>query len=86
MTVTTSKNTTVAISLNETEVKAIETVAELFNRLSEAVSDNYSSEICRIWDADNDMPIGVPSDELGIIAMNLEEFTATKLIKLLSDD
>jgi len=83
MTVTTSKNTTVTFNLNETEMNAIETVTRLFDRLSEAVIDNYSDEVCNIWDADNDIPINVPSDELGIIAMHLEEFNGTKLIKLL---
>ena len=83
MTITTAKNTTVTIALNDTEMNAIETVAKLFDRISEAILDNYSGEICDIWDADNDMPINVPSDEIGTMAMNLEEFMATKLIKLL---
>lgn len=85
MTVTTAKNTTVTIALNDAEMKAIETVTELFTRISEAVTDNYSNEFCSIWDVDNNMPINVPSDEIGIMAMHLEEFNSTKLIKLLSD-
>jgi len=82
MTTTISKKTTVTITLDKTEMDAIRVVTDFFTHLSDVISDNFNDENCDFMDLDNDMSINVPSDEIGTIAMHLEEFTATKLIKL----